>query len=142
MPAHNPFHAMVSGYAELLRAGAAVSVDGLLPAARPRIAANAPKALIFAPHPDDECIIGGLPLRLLRELGMDVITVAVTQGSRKERQAARWRELEAACDHLGFGLVPTVENGLERIHPETRAREPEVWAAAVEIGRASCRERV
>lgn len=133
MPPRNPFHAMVSGYAELLRAGAAVPVDGLVPAARPRLAANAPKALIFAPHPDDECIVGGLPLRLLRELGMDVITVAVTQGSRKDRQAARWRELEAACGYLGFGLIPTIENGLEHIHPETRQSRPEMWSVAVEV---------
>jgi LmbE family N-acetylglucosaminyl deacetylase len=133
MPAHNPFHAMVLGYAELLRTGAAVPLDGLAPALRPRIAEDALKVLIFAPHPDDECIIGGLPLRLLRELGMDVSTVAVTHGSRKDRQAARWRELEAACGYLGFGLIPTVEHGLEHIHPDTRAGRPEIWAAAVEV---------
>jgi LmbE family N-acetylglucosaminyl deacetylase len=37
--------------------------------------------LIFSPHPDDECIIGGLALRLLREAKWNVINVAVTLGS-------------------------------------------------------------
>jgi LmbE family N-acetylglucosaminyl deacetylase len=58
------------------------------------VAANAPTALIFAPHPDDEVIIGGLPLRLLRELKLNVVNVAVTLGSRAERQAERWQELK------------------------------------------------
>ena len=69
------------------------------------IAPDAPRALIFSPHPDDECIIGGLALRLMREAGMRVVNVAVTQGSNKARQAARLEELRAACDYLGFDLV-------------------------------------
>jgi LmbE family N-acetylglucosaminyl deacetylase len=133
MPATNPFHAMVSGYAELLRAAAEIPPGGLAPRERPRIAADAPKALIFSPHPDDECLTGGLPLRLLRELKMNVVNVAVTQGSRRDRRAERWRELKAACDHLGFGLVPTVEGGLEKIDLASHAREPEAWAASVEV---------
>ena len=33
----------------------------------PEMADDAPRVLIFAPHPDDECIIGGLALRLMRD---------------------------------------------------------------------------
>jgi LmbE family N-acetylglucosaminyl deacetylase len=58
--------------------------------------------LIFSPHPDDECIIGGLALRLMREAGMRVVNVAVTQGSNKARQAGRLEELRAACDISGL----------------------------------------
>jgi hypothetical protein len=58
----------------------------------PKVPGNAPKALIFSPHPDDECIVGGLALRLLREKKWNVINVAVTLGGRKERRAARLRE--------------------------------------------------
>ena len=133
MPATNPFHAMVSGYAELLRAGAAIPPGALARRERPHTATDAPKALIFSPHPDDECVTGALPLRLLRELGMNMVNVAVTLGSRKDRRAERWRELQAACDHIGFGLIPTVEDGLEGIDPASRAREPEAWAASVEV---------
>jgi N-acetylglucosamine malate deacetylase 1 len=129
----NPFHAMVSGYAELLCAGAAIRPGALALREHPRIAPDAPKAVIFSPHPDDECVVGALPLRLLRELGMNVVNVAVTQGSRKDRRAERWRELKAACDHLGFGLIPTGEGGLENINVASRAREPEPWAASVEV---------
>ena len=59
---------------------------------------DAPRTLIFSPHPDDEVIIGALPLRLLRELKMNVINVAVTQGSHKARQPERWKEL--SCEAM------------------------------------------
>jgi LmbE family N-acetylglucosaminyl deacetylase len=94
--------------------------------------ADAPRALIFSPHPDDECIIGGLGLRLLREAGMRVVNVAVTQGSRADRQDARWRELEAACDYLGFDLIATAPRGLERVNPATKLNEPAHWSHLVD----------
>ena len=99
---------------------------------RPLLPADAPRALIFSPHPDDECIIGGLALRLVREAGMRVVNVAVTQGSRADRQDARWNELQAACDYLGFDLVATAPRGLERVNPTTRTNEPEHWSRSVE----------
>ena len=94
---------------------------------------TAPKALIFAPHPDDEVIIGGLPLRLLRELKMNVVNVAVTLGSRVDRQAERWRELQSCCDYIGFGLVGTGERGLEGISPVARDKDPQRWALSVGV---------
>jgi N-acetylglucosamine malate deacetylase 1 len=60
--------------------------------------------LILSPHPDDECIIGSLPLRLMHENNAHVVNVAVTLGSNKQRQKARRQELQAACDHLEFEL--------------------------------------
>jgi len=69
----------------------------------------------------------------MREAGMDVINVAVTQGSKKERQAERYRELQAACNYLGFGLVQTGPSGLERINPKTREQEPGHWASSVKV---------
>jgi len=129
----NPYRALVSGYVRLLKKGAACPLGGLPPARRPKLRAKAPKVLIFAPHPDDECIIGALALRLLREARMNVINVAVTQGSNKERQAARLAELRNACDFLGFGLLTTRENGLENISPKGREQDPANWAAAVDV---------
>jgi len=129
----NPYRALVSGYVRLLKKGAACPLGGLPPARRPKLRAKAPKVLIFAPHPDDECIIGALALRLLREARMNVINVAVTQGSNKERQAARLAELRNACDFLGFGLLMTRENGLEKISPKGREQDPANWAAAVDV---------
>ncbi len=63
------------------------------------------KVLLFSPHPDDEVITGLLPLRLMREAGMQIINVPVTFGSNPDRQAARAEELKAACDYLGFQTV-------------------------------------
>jgi len=60
------------------------------------------------------------------------VNVAVTQGSRADRQEARWQELEAACAYLGFDLVATVTRGLERVNPAARLKEPDHWARSVD----------
>ena len=129
----NPYHHLVSEYTRLFTEGKGYPLGNFKPAPRPKTAPNAPKALFFAPHPDDECIVGGLAVRLMREAGMNVINVAVTQGSKKERQAERYRELEAACRYLGFDLIQTGPSGLERINPKTREQEPGTWANAVTV---------
>jgi LmbE family N-acetylglucosaminyl deacetylase len=132
MATNNPYQALVEGFARLLGEGEALSPAGLTPPKRPPVAADAPTALIFAPHPDDEVIIGGLPLRLLRELKLNVLNVAVTLGSRTDRQAERWQELKNCCDYIGFGLVAAGERGLEGINPTARQQYPERWRVAVE----------
>jgi LmbE family N-acetylglucosaminyl deacetylase len=132
MATNNPYHSLVSRFARLLNEGGAISSVGLIPLDRPDIAADAPKALIFSPHPDDEVIIGALPLRLLREQKLNLINVAVTLGSFAERQAERWRELKNCCTYIGFGLVATREKGLEGINPIGREEQPKRWSAAVE----------
>jgi LmbE family N-acetylglucosaminyl deacetylase len=77
--------------------------------------------------------VGGLALRLQREARMEVINVAVTQGGNRSRQAERFRELEQACAHLGFGLVATGPHGLEKVTAKTRENGKVVWAKAVAI---------
>jgi len=101
------------------------------PAPTPR--KDAPSVMVFSPHPDDESIVGALPLRLLRELGQRVTVVAVTQGSNAERQTARLEEMQGACSFLGFDLITTREHGLTGINPKSRLEQPAAWAEAVEI---------
>ena len=132
MATNNPYQALVEGFSRLLSEGERLSPVGLISPTRLPATTDAPSALIFAPHPDDEVIIGGLPLRLLREQGLNVINVAVTLGSRPERQAERWRELKNCCDYIGFGLVAPAERGLEGINPVGRKQQPQRWSAAVE----------
>lgn len=98
-----------------------------------QVQADAPRVMVFSPHPDDESIVGALPLRLLRERGQRVIVVAVTQGSRADRQQGRLEEMRGACAYLGFELVTTRENGLMGINPKARQEQPEAWAQAVDI---------
>jgi len=128
-----PYHQLVSQYTELLKQGRSLPLGTFPPASRPILSANAPRVLFFAPHPDDECIIGGMALRLLREAHMRVINVAVTLGSKKERRAGRLEELRQACNYIGFELVPTGPTGLERISPKTREQDPKHWAASVQV---------
>ncbi len=129
----NPYAKFVSEHARLIAEARNYPLGGFPPVARPQIAADAAKALFFSPHPDDECISGGLALRLLREAKMNVINVAVTQGSKKDRQAARYQELQNACEYLGFGLEPTGSSGLERINSKTREQEPKHWETCVKV---------
>jgi len=89
--------------------------------------------MFFAPHPDDETISGALALRLLREAKMNVINVAVTQGSKKERQTRRLAELQGACNYLGYGWQTTGPNGLEKVTVKTRQSEPQLWAGMVKV---------
>ena len=101
-----------------------------------RQAAPAPEAepgicLIFAPHPDDECIVGALPLRLQQEAGWRVSNVAVTLGSNPERRESRWAELIDACGVLGFDCIRVGEDGLSDVRADTAEREPALWAAHV-----------
>jgi N-acetylglucosamine malate deacetylase 1 len=128
----NPYQSFVSEYARLLAQGPKLPLGRQPPPKHQALPPNAPKALIFSPHPDDEVIIGGLPLRLRREMGVNVINVAVTQGSNKARQQERLEELKACCDHIGFGLVQAAERGLEKVNVKCRADEPQHWNHAVE----------
>lgn len=129
----NPYHQLVSEYARFAKEGKSYPLGKFPRLPRPDISANAPKVLIFSPHPDDEVIIGGLALRLMRESGWNVINVAVTQGSKKERQAGRLAELKACCDCIGFGLVQTAPNGLEKVNVKAREQEPAYWANSVKV---------
>lgn len=129
----NPYHSWILKFAKLLAEGVGLPLGGLTPARHVSVPANAPRVLLFSPHPDDETITGALPLRLLRELQMNVINVAVTLGRNKERRNHRWKELKRACEYLGFGLVKASENGLEGVYVNTRESEPEVWVEAVDI---------
>jgi LmbE family N-acetylglucosaminyl deacetylase len=129
----NPYHDYVAQLERLLREGRQFPLGGFALPERPAVRKDAPSVLLFSPHPDDECIVGGLALRLQREAGMRVVNVAVTQGSNKARQAGRWEELCAACAYLGFDLVQTVPGGFEKINVRTRAENPAHWRTSVDV---------
>jgi N-acetylglucosamine malate deacetylase 1 len=129
----NPYTELVSKYVHLLKDGHSLPLGGFPPAPRPNLRPDAPKALFFSPHPDDECISGGIAMRLLRDAKMNLINVAVTLGSKKERQHERYHELENACRYLGFGLIPTAPNGLEKINPRTRDEDKAHWSKCVKV---------
>ncbi|MGV3772392.1 MAG: PIG-L deacetylase family protein [Verrucomicrobiales bacterium] len=122
----------VQRYADLLKEGKIAPMGGFPSNPKVEIPADAPRVLVFSPHPDDECIIGALPLRLLREAKMRIINVAVTQGSKKERQAERFSELQKACEFMGFELAQTSPTGLEKVNTKTRDKEPEFWNRSVD----------
>jgi len=129
----NPYHQFVSSFARLVAGGKSLPLGGIPPHNKSGPAPNAPGAIIFSPHPDDECIIGGFALRLMREAGMRVINVAVTQGSNQDRQQPRLQELKNACGWLGFELEQTAPNGLEKINPKVRTNDSKHWSGAVKM---------
>jgi LmbE family N-acetylglucosaminyl deacetylase len=128
-----PYHKLASQYSDLLKRGRSFPLGGFSPSPHPQLEPSASKALFFAPHPDDECISGGMAMRLLREAHTRVFNVAVTLGSKKERQAGRFKELQHACEYLGFELISTGANGLEHINVKTREQDAKHWAACVQV---------
>ncbi|MGD0815708.1 MAG: PIG-L family deacetylase [Verrucomicrobiota bacterium] len=128
----NPYTDFVSGFARLVVDGRSLPLGGFPPVSRPKIGPAAPKALFFAPHPDDETVGGGLALRLLREARWNVIDASVTLGRLPERKAARLQELKGACGYLGFGLAQLAPNGLDNVNPVTRAKDPSAWSRKIE----------
>ncbi len=134
---------MLQHFAQLAQAYRALLEDAIkqppvLPGATPPAQPDppqpdAPVCLVFSPHPDDEALVGGLPLRL-RAAGWRVVNVAVTLGSRLDRRAARWQELQASCRVLGFELVAASGapgTGLEGIRTAEHAAQHPNWRAAV-----------
>lgn len=115
--------------AHSLRASAPLPV---VPA--PAVVADAPVALLFSPHPDDEVITGAAALRLRQESNWRVVNIAVTLGSKTERRASRWAELQDACAHLDFELHSATgedARALTEVHPARRTADPAGWAALV-----------
>lgn len=132
---HPDYLPYVQGFEQLLAQGRGLAP---VPQAAPDVpvpGADAPVCLLFSPHPDDEVITAGLPWRLRRQGGWRVVNVAVTLGSKQSRREARWAELQQCCARLGFELVSASGEprcGLERISPQTPAREPAAWTLAVQ----------
>jgi LmbE family N-acetylglucosaminyl deacetylase len=127
----NPYEKFVAEFSQIAARHKDLPLSGLAMPPKRKVPPDAPRALIFSPHPDDEVIIGGLPLRLMREAGFNVINVAVTQGSNKARQPERWKELSACCDYVGFGLIATRESGLEGINLKAREQNAKEWKQSV-----------
>jgi LmbE family N-acetylglucosaminyl deacetylase len=129
----NPYWQFAADFGRLVESARSLPLGTFAPAPRPEVSPSAPTALFFAPHPDDECISGGPAVRLLREAGMNVVNVAVTQGSNKDRQAGRLQELRKACEYLGFGVIQTAPSGLEKINPKTRNENSAHWLNCVGV---------
>lgn len=129
----NPYRGWVEALVRHQAKGAALPLGGLSAPRRPTLKARAPKVLMFSPHPDDECIVGGLALRLRREAGTRVVNIAVTLGSKQERRAQRVHELEAACAYLGFEVEIAGGQGLENVTETARNADPAGWASRVRV---------
>ena len=109
----NTYLQYVSAYRTLAEQGK--KLPSVHPTSVPPPSPDAPVVLIFSPHPDDECITGGLALRLRREAGVRVVNIPVTFGSRTERRGARLDELKNACAHLGFELADSGLDGFQTV---------------------------
>jgi LmbE family N-acetylglucosaminyl deacetylase len=127
-----PLEADLSRWREHLKRFAALLGDPPDREAAPALETLPGSCLIFAPHPDDECIVGALPLRLQQEAGWRVGNVAVTLGSNPERRESRWAELIDACAVLGFDCIRVGAEGLTDVRADTAEREPMLWAAHVD----------
>lgn len=133
----NPYKKFLEDTQRALTEGKEWSLGGFSKPPASPVALDAPTAMIISPHPDDECIIGGLALRLKRELGFRAVNLAVTLGRIEARRAGRWAEVTDACHYLDFELASVCEGGLKRIEPEVRSEDPDHWRDCVELIRSA-----
>ncbi|MGV1099073.1 PIG-L deacetylase family protein [Thiovibrio sp. JS02] len=102
-------------------------------AGSPRTDVKPRRILLCSPHPDDEALVGGLPLRMLKETGARVTNVAVTLGSDTSAAERRLAELRRSCEILGFALeLAGGGTGFTGVTPWTRGQEPARWQGMVE----------
>lgn len=92
------------------------------------------KVVVCSPHPDDEAVIGALPLRLRRECSARVTNCAITLGSNPDERARRLGELKAACAALGFDLtVAHPPWGFDHVNLDNRENHPSEWSTKVRV---------
>lgn len=109
------------------------SATALEPPPTPEPTGRTWQIVLCAPHPDDEALIGALPVRLRQECGARVSNCAITFGSNLSQRARRLRELESACRVLGFQLViPRPPLGFDNVSVQTRTERPQEWAEKVQ----------
>ena len=68
--------------------------------------------------------------------GIGMVPVGTALDVKVEDARSVWLvlcELEAACKYLGFGLITTGPNGLERINRKAREQDRPHWAACVRV---------
>jgi N-acetylglucosamine malate deacetylase 1 len=120
---------IVADYARLLKTSVAAPDVSATPLSTelPKRDAAKKVALLLSPHPDDECLTGVLPLRLLHEQNWQIVNVAVTLGSNSSRQDERKKELAKACAVLGFACCLPEENGFSDINPAARDADRDAW---------------
>ncbi|WP_136064087.1 PIG-L deacetylase family protein [Modicisalibacter radicis] len=109
-----------------------------LPAVAPReLVGEGQRAVIVAPHPDDEILAcGGLMLRLL-EAQREVVLVAVTDGAGSHPGSSLWpperlarerpRESREALQRLGAGAVSVQRLGLSDTRVAAQAGRLRAW---------------
>jgi len=129
--ARNPWLPYVNAFSATVRRGRKIPLPKLQPP--PKLRPDAPRVLIFSPHPDDEVIIGSLPLRLMKQRGYRVVNVAVTLGSKASRRDARLEELRHACAFAGFDLEVPNPRIMQRIHTSERDQQPIRWSEKVDL---------
>ena len=131
MTEHNPYKKTVEAFSRAHSEAKNFHLGEVERLDLPRTPKETGQVLLFSPHPDDECITGGLPLRLLREQHLNVINVAVTLGSNLGRQSERREELTNACLFLNFDLINTQKIGLKHISPWGKKEFPIEWEKSV-----------
>ena len=131
MDTKNPYEEFVESFSSSMRKGLDLPLGNIAPPPVYTVKSNAPKVAILSPHPDDECVMGALALRLKRETGATVVNIPVTFGSNPARKAERKEELTNACKWIGFEIHDLKDGGLEKITPESRSQDTKHWEQAV-----------
>ncbi|MDA3799016.1 MAG: PIG-L family deacetylase [Kiritimatiellae bacterium] len=128
----NKYIKMVNAFEKVFSDSKKIELGNESPLSVPTHTDDSHKMLIFGPHPDDECIIGALPLRLRKE-NVNVKNVAVTLGSNVSERARRLGELKDACAYLNWPLILCGDEGLDSVNIDCLMENRELWEANVDV---------
>ena len=131
MDTKNPYVEYVESFSSMIQEGMNLPLGAMPPPPDYAVNPQVPKVAILSPHPDDECVMGPLALRLKRETGSKIVNIPITFGSNPARKEERKEELSKACKWIGFEIENLQSGSLEKITPETRSEDPAHWENAV-----------
>lgn len=131
MDTKNPYYEYVESFSSMIQKGINLPLGAIEPPPDYTVNPEAPKVAILSPHPDDECVMGALALRLKRETGSEIVNIPITFGSNPTRKEERKEELSKACKWIGFEIHNLKDGGLEKITPEARSQDSKHWEQAV-----------
>ena len=128
----NKYIEMVNTFEKVLNDGKQLDLGNESPLSVPTLTDDSPQMLIFSPHPDDECVIGALSLRL-REANVNVKNVAITLGSNVVERARRLEEVKDACVYLNWELILCGDDGLDSVNLKCLKENRELWNSNVNV---------
>ena len=120
----------VTSFSELFKEGIQHSEIQQAP---PPLTSQRPLVAMISPHPDDECLVAGVALRLRQEVGAQLVNIPLSYGSNPETWPRRTHELTQACAQLGMALHDVPPGSFGHIYISERMEHFAEWRKKTQL---------